>query len=143
MLQHHGTAEYPERTLPLIDEIRHLLDQHGAWLKHQTSLRQVKDCVEITTPYLDRHNDYLQIYVKKCDRGFLLTDDSYVIEDLERSGYTLDSPKRKKLLENIINGFGVVLQGTALEIQATPDNFPFRKHSLIQAMLAANDLCYT
>jgi hypothetical protein len=124
----------------MIDEVRRLLDQYSAWLRDKTSLRQVKDWVEITTPYLDRHNDYLHIYARRRDGGFLLTDDGYVIEDLERSGCKLDSPKRKKLLDITLNGFGVALIGTALEVHATPDNFPLRKHSLVQAMLAVNDL---
>ncbi|MEW6754302.1 MAG: DUF1829 domain-containing protein [Candidatus Latescibacterota bacterium] len=124
----------------MIDEVGRLLDQYSAWLRERTSLRQVKDWVEITTPYLDRHNDYLQIYAKRRDGGFLLTDDSYVLEDLERSGCKLDSPNRKKLLEVTLCGLGVALNGTALEVHATPESFPLRKHSLVQAMLAVNDL---
>jgi len=126
----------------MIDEVQRLLDQYLAWLKDKTSLRQVKDYVEITTPYLDRHNDYLQIYAKREDGGFVLTDDSYVVEDLERSGCKLDSPKRKKLLDITLNGFGVTLCGAALEVRATRDNFALRKHNLVQAMLAVNDLFY-
>ena len=126
----------------MIDEVQRLLDQYVAWLRDKTSLRQVKDCVEITTPYLDRHNDYLQIYAKRHNGGFILTDDSYVLEDLERSGCKLDSPKRKKLLEITLNGFGVALNGAALEVHATPDNFALRKHNMVQAMLAVNDLFY-
>jgi len=126
----------------MIDEVQRLLDQYQAWLKDKTSLRQVRDCVEITTPYLDRHNDYLQIYAKRQNDGFLLTDDSYVVEDLKRSGCKLESPKRKKLLESTLNGFGVALQVAALEVHATPDNFALRKHNLVQAMLAVNDLFY-
>ena len=35
----------------------------GLWLKDKTTLREVDgEWVEITTPYLDRHNDALQIY---------------------------------------------------------------------------------
>jgi hypothetical protein len=126
----------------MIDEVRHLLDQYTAWLKDRTSLRQVADCVEITTPYLDHHNDYLQIYAKKRDGGFLLTDDSYVVEDLEKSGCNISNPKLKKLLETTLNGFGVTLNGSALEVHAAPGNFPIRKHNLVQAMLAVNDLFY-
>src|SRR5208337_737811 len=51
--------------------------------------------------------------------------------------------KRKDLLRMTLNGFGVKLNGEALEIQASANNFPQRKHSLIQAMLAVNDLFYT
>src|SRR5207249_10549061 len=39
-----------------------------------------------------------------------------------------------------LNGFGVKLQDQALEVHATVENFPLKKQSLIQAMLAVNDL---
>ena len=41
-----------------------------------------------------------------------------------------------------LNGFGIRLNNDALEVHATPQNFPVRKHNLIQAMLALNDLFY-
>ena len=41
-----------------------------------------------------------------------------------------------------LNGFGVKLQNEALEVHTTAETFPLRKHSLIQAMLAVNDLFY-
>jgi hypothetical protein len=126
----------------MIYEIQKLLDQYLAWLKDKTTLRQVKDWIEITTPYLDRHNDYLQIYAKRENNGFLLTDDGYVIGDLRRSGCELESKKRKDLLELTVNGFGVKLVGDSLVVQASSDNFALRKHNLVQSMLAVNDLFY-
>lgn len=126
----------------MIDEIQKLLDQYLVWLKDKTALRQVKDWIEITTPYLDRHNDYLQIYVKRENSGFILTDDGYTIEDLRRSGCELESKKRKDLLALTLNGFGVKLEEDALIIHASSDNFALRKHNLVQAMLAVNDLFY-
>jgi hypothetical protein len=124
----------------MIDQIQQLVDEYSAWLRDRTTLRQVGDCVEITTPYLDRSNDHLQIYAKRQDGGFVLTDDAYVIHDLRMSGCTLDTPKRQQLLRMILNGFGVRMEGEALTVQASPSNFAFRKHSLVQAMLAVNDL---
>jgi hypothetical protein len=126
----------------MIDEIRDLLDRYLSWLKDRTSLRQVDDWVEITTPYLDRHNDYLQIYARRQDGGYLLTDDGYVIEDLQQCGCGLDSPKRQSLLHMTLNGFGVRLTEGRLEVQASAENFPLRKHCLVQAMLAVDDLFY-
>ena len=41
-----------------------------------------------------------------------------------------------------LNGFGVKLNGEALEVHATAENFALRKHNLVQAMLAVNDLFY-
>lgn len=126
----------------MIDEIKTLLDNYISWLRDKTTLRQVNDWVEITTPYLDRHNDLLQIYVKRSDSGFLLTDDGYIIEDLEQSGCRLETSKRQSLLRMTINGFGVQLNEKRLEIRASTDNFALRKHNLLQAMLSVNDLFY-
>jgi hypothetical protein len=126
----------------MIEEIQNLIDNYVRWLKDKTVLRQVKDWVEITTPYLDRHNDYLQIYAKRQNGGYLLTDDGYVLEDLEQSGCKLESAKRQALLRITLNGFGVQTNEGRLEIHASPDNFALRKHNLIQAMLAVNDLFY-
>jgi hypothetical protein len=88
-------------------------------------------------PYLDRHNDALQIYVRSENDSLVLTDDSYIIHDLEASGCKLDTQKRKDLLQMTLNGFGVKLNHEAIEVQATPENFPLRKHNLI-----LNDLFY-
>jgi hypothetical protein len=126
----------------MIQEIQKLLDEYVAWLKDKTSLRQIDNWVEITTPYLDRHNDFLQFYAKKSNGGFLLTDDGHTIDDLEQSGCKLQSPKRQDLLKMTLNGFGVQLHGNALEVHASGDNFALRKHNLVQAMLAVNDMFY-
>jgi hypothetical protein len=126
----------------MINEIQHLLDAYLLWLKDKTTIRQVKDWIEITTPYLDRHNDYLQIYAKREKDGFILTDDSYIMTDLLNSGCTLDSKKRKDMLRMTLNGFGVHLDGEAMVVHASTDNFALRKHNLLQAMLAVNDLFY-
>ena len=126
----------------MIDEVQSLLDRYWRWLRDETILRRIGDWVEITTPYLDRHNDCLQIYAKRHDGGFVLTDDGYTVEDLEQSGCMLDSPRRQDLLKTTLNGFGVHMSGTtkALEVRASADDFALRKHNLVQAMLAVNDL---
>jgi hypothetical protein len=127
----------------IVAEIERLLNDYREWLKDKTTLRQVTDSwVEITTPYLDRHNDALQIYARRENGVFILTDDSYIIHDLESSGCKPDTQKRKDLLQMTLNGFGVKLNQEAIEVSATPENFPLRKHNLIQAMLAVNDLFY-
>src|SRR3990172_5232136 len=105
VLQHYKDTVNSKRVIHMMDEIQRLLDQYIAWLKDKTILRQVKDWVEITTPYLDRHNDYLQIYAKCQNGGYILTDDGYVLEDLEQSGCKLESAKRQALLKITLNGF--------------------------------------
>lgn len=126
----------------MIHDIQKLLNDYQAWLKDKTQLRQVNAWVEITTPYLDRHNDCIQIYAGKSNGAFMLTDDGYTIGDLEQSGCKLTGAKRQELLKMTLNGFGVQLHEQRLEVHASPDNFPLRKHNLIQAILAVNDMFY-
>ena len=126
----------------MIHDIQRLMDAYHAWLKDKSVLRQIDQWVEITTPYLDRHNDYVQIYAKQSNGGYVLTDDGYTIDDLEQSGCKLESRKRQDLLKMTLNGFGVQLEGNALQVHTSPDNFALRKHNLVQAMLAVNDMFF-
>ena len=109
-------------------EIERLLNDYRAWLKDKTTLREVNGSwVEITTPYLDRHNDALQIYARSQDDSYILTDDSYIVRDLEASGCNLDSQKRKDLLRMTLNGFGVK---NSRPVIAYPT---LRQHKVIQS----------
>lgn len=128
----------------IANEIERLLESYRTWLKDRTTLKAVDggEWVEITTPFLDRHNDALQIYARRENGGFLLSDDSYIVHDLQASGCVLNTDKRRDLLKMTLNGFGVKLNKDALEVHTSPETFPLRKHSLIQAMLAVNDLFY-
>lgn len=124
----------------MFGEVQSLVNTYIHWLKDKTQLKQLDDWIEITTPYLDRHNDYLQIYARRHDDGYVLTDAGYIIQDLELSGCPLDTPKRKQLLQMTLNGFGVKLVDSALEVRASESSFALNKHNLIQAMLSVNDL---
>lgn len=125
------------------DDIPGLLDQYWKWLKDKTTLRQNNGWYEITTPHLDRHNDYIQIYARKSGDSILLTDDGYILDDLEMSGCPVDTPRRREILDTTLRGFGVELAANnRLEAKAGSANFAVRKHNLLQAMLAVNDLFY-
>lgn len=126
----------------MMSEIQHHMDDYWSWLRNKTQLKTVQGTVEITTPYLDRHNDYIQIYVVRDDNGYRLTDDGYTISDLEDSGCSLASKKRQVLLQTILNGLGVRKKEDELFVLAKEDNFARQKHNLLQAILAINDLFY-
>jgi len=124
------------------ETIGDLVERYHTWLRDRTILKKMRQWTEITTPFLDRHNDCIQIYARREDGGFLLTDDAYTLNDLEISGCGLDTPKRKELLQTTLNGFGIKLVDGALQVHATAENFAARKHNLVQAVLAVNDLFY-
>ena len=126
----------------MAQELSVLLDSYWAWLRDRTAVRELDDWAEITTPLVDRHNDCLQIYVQRDGGQLLMTDDGFTVADLEMSGCSLDTPKRKELLRTALNGFGVHQNGNALEVRATEAEFARKKHNLLQAMVAVNDLFY-
>lgn len=126
----------------MLEEIKGLVEKYRIWLIDNTNLRELDGSVEITTPFLDRHNDFIQIYAKRHGDDFLLTDDGYTINDLAISGCLLDSPKREELLKMTLAGFGIKIEDECLIVNANKNNFSLKKHNLVQSILAVNDLFY-
>jgi hypothetical protein len=122
-------------------DCQRLISEYLTWLREGLEVSELESGVcRIATPFLDRHNDELEIYVEQRNGGFLLTDDGYTIKDLEASGLAFKSEKRKAHLRTILNGFGVDLHGDELRAHATAQDFPQKKHSLLQAMLSVSDM---
>src|SRR4030042_5474974 len=121
-------------------ECKQMIDAYIEWLRKGLSVESLEKACELTTPFLDRHNDHIQIYAVKRDGKIILSDDGYILSDLRTSGLELMTPKRKTVLDSLLNGFGVKLEGNQLFIEASQKNIGQRLHSLIQAMLSVNDM---
>lgn len=115
------------------------------WLRSQTTSELIGNWTQIEIPFLDRHNDHLQLYVRKEANKIYMTDDGYILSDLAASGCDISSPRRKDLLHSLVNGFGVRLsdRGDAIVAEATTSNMAQKMHSLLQAMLSVNDMFMT
>ena len=127
---------------PALEEVRALNDEYWRSLRGQTTFRGVRDWIEITTPYLDRHNDYLQVYARPRQDGWSLTDDDHIIDDLVQAGCNIEGPKEQSLFHSILARFGVRLEAGALVVEASRGDFALRKHNLVQAMLSVGDLLH-
>lgn len=125
-----------------MSEIEQLVEGYWRWLRDKTAIRRIDKWTEITTPYLDRHNDYIQIYARPHNGGFQLTDGGETLLDLSHSGFAMDSPKRQAILKSVLNGFGIQENSQELSVHASADNFALRKHNLIQAILSVHDMFY-
>ncbi|HEY2422212.1 MAG TPA: DUF1828 domain-containing protein [Neobacillus sp.] len=118
------------------------------WINKKLAYKELDaGTIEITTPFLDRHNDRLQIYAVPLENGNIkLTDDGYILTDLQMTGVELNSSaKRKQLFRTIINGYGVSFNSDSDELYVIADtsNFPTKKHMLLQAMMTVNDMFMT
>lgn len=116
------------------------------WLKENIQEYKLSDKVyRITTPFLDRNNDFTEFYViDEGNNNFKLTDDSYTFSELELSGFKYDnSNKRISIIRTILNSHGVEMNTEKeLFVNCTLNDFPQKKHMLIQCMLKISDLFY-
>jgi hypothetical protein len=124
----------------LAAEGKRLIDQYVAWLRESFEFEQGDGYSLINTPFLDPHNDEIQIFVEKNGDVFRLSDDGYTMSDLQDMGLEINTEKREAHVRQILNGFGVHLENRALVVTTTPRDFPQKKHNLIQAILAMHDL---
>jgi hypothetical protein len=122
---------------------KEIIDNYISWIRDNTSIKAIADgnTCEIITPFMDRRNDHLQIYVIKKGNNYTLTDDGYTIHDLMMSGLDINTPKREKIFRTVLNGFGVKLgDKNDLHIEANLNNIGQKKHYLLQSILSVNDM---
>lgn len=123
------------------NNINKWINKYYDWLKSRTRIETIGEWIEISTPFLDRHNDGIVLYLKIETSGDIrLTDDGNTIDDLEMSGYEF-SDTRRRFLDKYLKSFGVSLEGNELTIIANEQNYPEKLHSLIQCILAVNYMC--
>jgi hypothetical protein len=126
----------------LVQDFDKYINSYLDWIKTNIFLSQVNDeVIKITSPFVDRHNDCIEIYAVRDDNGYILTDDGYTISDLELCGIKFDTGRRKEALDETLAGFGIKRSDSdALYCNCGLGSFPSRKHDLIQSILAVNDL---
>ncbi len=116
------------------------------WLQSNIEQFKINDFTfRLTLPFLNRDNDYTEIYIiKRDDNNFLITDDGITIGDLELSGFDpFSSERRKKIFNSIITAHGVSkTQNNELIIECTLDDLALKKHMLVQCMVKISDMFY-
>lgn len=118
-----------------------LKEKYISWLEDEISVKNIGEFFEITSPFLDRYNDYLQIYAKlESNNEIFLTDDAYTINNLKMSGIDINSPKRKQILDNFLSKYRIKIDNDALVIKAGIEDFPQKILFLMQAMLNVDDM---
>lgn len=127
----------------LAEEAKEYVNSYLAWLKTNLRVAQVDGAAVISTPFLDRHNDEIEIFVERNGDQIVLTDDGYTLRDLASTGVDLTSGSRKSHLYRILAGFGVSVESDELIVRATPSEFGQKKHNLLQAILSVDDLYVT
>lgn len=109
-------------------EVQRLVDDYWKWMSDKTVLREVDDdWIELNTPIMDRHNDGLQLYMRKVENNYVISDDGYTLTDLLHSGVNTETPKRQEIIDNILTLHNVTLSDGALQIHTTTEDFSSKK----------------
>jgi hypothetical protein len=124
-------------------DCQEVIESYLRWIRDNTVVTRADEgemCV-ISTPFLDRHNDHLDVFLTKSNGIVKISDDGYTMSDLRMSGLEINSPKRESILRTTLNGFGVKLgENDELYVEATQQTVGQKKHYLLQAILAVNDM---
>jgi hypothetical protein len=106
------------------------------WLKQKILITQIGEWYEITSPFLDYHNDQIQIYAKIDNDNIVLTDNGNTLNELELLGVSIDRNEKKRNEFNVIlKRFGIKHENGQLLAYANKNNFPEVMHCFIQAIL--------
>ena len=120
-----------------------VINDYLKWIKDNTIAKTIEEgkICSISTPFLDRHNDHLDIYLIKNEGAIKLTDNGYTLADLKMSGLEINTPKRESILKTALHGFGIKIDlNDELYVEANMQNVGQKKHYLLQAILAINDM---
>lgn len=119
--------------------LEHLTDAFYERLRRETEIRCVNGVDVITTPFVDRHNDFLSICVLHREGRPILSDIGNTIADLESCGCDTQTPERRRLFETIARSYGAELStANELFVPFDTEDFPEKLHRLLQAMLAVD-----
>lgn len=128
------------------NEINKLIANYYQWLADNTIVSHDRqtDWFAVNTPFVGLMNDHIEIFVKKVGDKIYLSDDGETIWNLESLGVNvLKSSSRKKILRCIELNYGVKINEKEITSEATIDNFPAKKHALLQAIQQVSDLKMT
>ena len=122
-----------------------LVEAYIRWLRENSTERDLEGgWKELTFPFLDRHNDFLQVFAQSESTGLRITDEGRTIRDVRRAGCDIAGPTRRRAIaETILRGLGLdpaLIDGEEIAATAINGDFPWKLHGVLQSMLAIDGL---
>ncbi|WP_179867327.1 DUF1828 domain-containing protein [Terribacillus saccharophilus] len=124
-----------------------LKQEYMDWMNKQIKIHDNEDFIEIQTPFVDMHHDYISLIFTKLNNSFKLSDDGYIIDELDQMGVSLNQKgKRYDFFEMTLKTFGINFSKSTGELYVefkSLREFPERQHRLIQCILKVIDMLLT
>lgn len=120
------------------------LNIQSEWLRNNSNYRELSpgnSVLEITTPFVDRHNDFIQLYMVQQNNQIIIGDDAYTLTDLAMSGIAINNIETNRLINQIAQNFGIKQnERNELYIITEITSLTEDEHKLIQAIIAINNI---
>ncbi|HHY74094.1 MAG TPA: DUF1829 domain-containing protein [Bacillus bacterium] len=128
----------------MIDQLKMLYNE---WNQKKIEFEDFSSFIEITTPFVDMHHDYIQLFLTKENNTFIISDDGHILNELEMLGIDVKkTQKRKEFLYICLKTFGVKIDHATNELFVSFENlieYPEWQHRLIQCLLRISDMLLT
>ena len=123
-------------------DIRKLVSQSVVWLEQTTLVTPCKDgFYKIAVPLVDHFNDGLEIYVREREGQVDITDDGYIVSNLEKCGVVVsEGSEQREYIKRIIRKNDLELRNDEIWAHTTVDKFPVVALTVFQAMLTVDAL---
>lgn len=122
-----------------------LIDTYLDWYKKKITVKELENAEQIITPYVNHINDRISIFIEFLDNDNIrLSDDGITFDELDLMSLNIDTETRKKLIADTLLKYSLTLDNGIISTVAENINeFPQKKHNLIQAILSIYDLLMT
>jgi hypothetical protein len=117
-----------------------IVNEYVNWIRTNITPKQIEDVLELTTPFLDKSNDHIQIYISKSNGGYKVSDDGDTIREMKASGIELKGRLREKIVRTVLLGLGISIDGEELTALTDRQFLPQKVHDLIQAIISIGDM---
>lgn len=127
--------------------IEELKNEYLKWTQQKIELKDNQDFVEIVTPFVDLHHDYISIFFSQENDKYKLTDDGYILDELSMLGIDiLSSIKRRNFFDSTLKIFGIDYNESTSELFVmfnSINEYPEMQHRLTQCLIRISDMLLT
>ena len=123
---------------------KQIIQRYTDWLRDYSKTNCYNDVWMLELPFLNRIGNHIQIFVKKTEKGVLLSDYGETIGDLKFCGLDIDTDTRREMLNRLLRSFSVKLVGKdELQVFTSEEDLPDYMNELAQCMLAVDRMIYS
>lgn len=126
--------------------VNELSGLYAKWNQENIQLNDHGDFIEIVTPYVDNHHDFIHVIMFYKNGNIILSDDGFTLSELAL--FEIDykkSQKRKDFLDQTLNSFGVKISPESelfIEVERI-ENYPKKLINFIQCIVRISDMLLT